>query len=221
MPIGDPTLIRVSVKEFLEGGFFGYLWATVQTPSDLYVGLLPIKHQGHLICPGGTFSGFFFSEELRFALANGYKLLIIGEAFKFQRGEITFTDLIQRLNKMKVEAHLAKQPVRRNIAKLLMNSLYGRFGMHPNEANTLLVTSTQFNSISKHLTVVNSVTAYSRMIINQYKLDAIAAGHTLYYSDTDSLVLSGPLPVNLLDDAELGKLKLEHQILEGYFVASL
>ena len=67
--------------------------------------------------------------------------------------------------------------------------------------------------------IAAAVTAYSRMIINDQKLQAIAEGLELYYSDTDSLVVNGPLPSNLIHDTELGLLKLEHKIREGYFVA--
>jgi DNA polymerase elongation subunit (family B) len=56
------------------------------------------------------------------------------------------------------------------------------------------------------------------MIINQYKLEALSLGLDIYYSDTDSLVLNGPLPESMIDSATLGKLKLEHTIKEGLFV---
>lgn len=134
MPVGAPTPTLLTPKEFKEGPFFGYLEATVQAPSSNtpggYIGLLPIRLGGRLVCPGGVFSGFFFSEELRFALANGYELRTIGEAYAFQRGDNTFLALIKKLNQMKVNAQLEGRPVLRNIAKLLMNSMYGRFGMH-------------------------------------------------------------------------------------------
>ena len=67
--------------------------------------------------------------------------------------------------------------------------------------------------------IAATITAYSRMIINQYKLDAMSLGLEVYYSDTDSLVVNGPLPPKYIDDTELGLLKLEHEIEEAYFVA--
>lgn len=70
-------------------------WAWVEAPANEYIGLLPIKHQGRLICPAGTFGGFFFSEELRFALKHGYTLRGIEQAWQFQRGENTFRTLIE------------------------------------------------------------------------------------------------------------------------------
>jgi hypothetical protein len=83
---------------------------------------LPSRRLARLGKGGGEFSGFFFSEEQRFALEHGYKLLEIGEAWAFQRGDNTFKALIEKLNHMKVTAQLEGRPVLRNIAKLLMNS---------------------------------------------------------------------------------------------------
>ena len=261
MPVGRPTPVPLTVSEFEEGKFFGYLWARVQTPADLYIGLLPIKYQGHLVCPGGTFEGLFFSEELRFALANDFKLLDIQQAWSFQRGENTFRTLIERLNAMKVQAQLNEQPVIRNIAKLMMNSMYGRFGMKMNEGIAAFVTLSGLEELARTSTIIDSIqigelnlvhylpnpapgaqvegtrkvilprpletnvpiaaaiTAYSRMIINEMKLEALNAGLHIYYSDTDSLVVNGIMPPHLIDPAELGLMKLEHKIKEGYFVA--
>jgi len=75
MPVGIPSLVTLTVQQFLEGDFFGFVEATVQAPPldtpGGYIGLVPIKLHGRLICPGGIFSGLFFSEELRFAISNG------------------------------------------------------------------------------------------------------------------------------------------------------
>ncbi|POG53951.1 DNA polymerase B [Rhizophagus irregularis DAOM 181602=DAOM 197198] len=264
MPVGMPQLVEFLTKEeFLKGEFFGFLEATVRAPANEYIGLLPIKLQGRLICPGGTFSGLFFSEELKFALENGYQLLEIKLAYSFKRGANTFLQLITQLNSMKIEAQRNSQPTIRNLAKLLMNSMYGRFGMHPTLTAHGIYTSKQMNQITpawivqnainfgelslvtlllnknwilenqgvegliKHLTnlgnntnvaIAAAVTAYSRMIINQYKLDALKLGLNLFYSDTDSLILDGPLPENYIHSATLGKLKLEHIFKEGIFV---
>lgn len=119
----------------------------MEAPANEYIGLLPIKHQGRLICPGGTFGGFFFSEELRFAIKNGYKLLGIEQAWAFKEGYNTFEGLIQRLNKMKIEAQAAGQPVLRNIAKLMMNSMYGRFGMHIEEGISVFTSLKDLNTL--------------------------------------------------------------------------
>ncbi len=62
MPVGTPTKINLTVEEFLEAYFFGYVKAIVNAPPTEYIGLLSIKYQGRLISPIGTFEGMFFSE---------------------------------------------------------------------------------------------------------------------------------------------------------------
>ena len=107
MPVGMPTLVNLTVPQFLESDFFGFVEASVQAPLPEapggYIGLLPLKLHGRLICPGGIFKGFFFSEELRFALNNGYTLLSISKAYSFLKGNNTFLGLIQTLNSMRIE----------------------------------------------------------------------------------------------------------------------
>nr|AHJ10972.1 plasmid related DNA polymerase [Rhizophagus sp. DAOM 213198] len=60
MPVGMPQLVNLTIDEFLNSDFFGFVEVVVRASSEEYIGLLPIKLQGRLICPGGTFSGFFF-----------------------------------------------------------------------------------------------------------------------------------------------------------------
>lgn len=269
MPVGVPAMIALTPSQFLESDFFGFVEATVQAPPfdtpGGYVGLLPIKHQGRLICPGGIFKGFFYSEELRFALEHGYVLSSITKAYSFERGVNTFYDLVQTLNTMKVEAQLNKQPTIRSLAKLLNNSLYGRFGMSTDLLQHAIINSNFLGQLSQHylvqsvvtlgnlylvsytlsqnslelgskgnslilqrfseglpgntnVAIAAAVTATSRMIINQFKLKALSLGLEIYYSDTDSLVLNGPLPSGDIDEAKLGKLKLEHTLKEGVFI---
>jgi len=65
MPVGAPTPVILTPDQFDQVGLFGYLIGTVRVPETQYIGLLPIRHNGRLVCPGGTFEGFFFSEEQR------------------------------------------------------------------------------------------------------------------------------------------------------------
>nr|YP_009228188.1 plasmid related DNA polymerase [Rhizophagus fasciculatus]AJK91319.1 plasmid related DNA polymerase [Rhizophagus fasciculatus] len=182
-------------------------------------------------------------------------LITNGNVIKTKNGVKT------QLNDMKITAQQNKQATIRNLAKLLMNSMYGRFGMHPTLTSNHIWTQQQIKGITKawmienriplgefelvttilnkewiletqgekglrkqlenlgnktNVAIAAAVTAHSRIIINQFKLEALALGLDLYYSDTDSLVLSGELPSEMIDSATLGKLKLEHKIKEGH-----
>lgn len=59
MPVGLPSLVNLTMREFIEGDFFGFIEATVQAPplttNGGYIGLLPLKVKGRLLW--GTFQG--------------------------------------------------------------------------------------------------------------------------------------------------------------------
>lgn len=171
MPVGIPTKFEItSLEAFLNslmsGEFFGFVKCTVKASEKEYIGILPIRLNGKLICPGGTFSGFWFSEELLFALKNGYTLLSIKEAFSFQRGVSTFKELINQLNEMKIEAQLNNQPTIRNIAKLLMNSMYGRFGMHSILEKTSIVQSSKVSEFEREFSIQKEIRFEDKSLIS-------------------------------------------------------
>jgi len=105
MPIGNPTKVDINIWSHL---FFGFVDCTVRSPPEEYIGLLSIRISGRLISPKGTFRGFFFSEELKFALNNGYKIIKIHNLIQFKKGS-AFKELIIELNNMKIEAQLNGQ----------------------------------------------------------------------------------------------------------------
>jgi hypothetical protein len=76
-------------------------------------------------------------------MENGYELIKLTKGYLFKEGKNTFLQLISQLNSMKIEAQLNKQPTIRNLAKLLMNSMYGRFGMHPSLQENHIYTEEQ------------------------------------------------------------------------------
>nr|QWO71373.1 DNA polymerase [Termitomyces sp. DKA64] len=68
-------------------------------------------------------------------------------------------------------------------------------------------------------------TAYARVHMHKTKLEILAKGGSIYYSDTDSLVTN--LTLNQLEEIipdrignTLGKLKLEYNIKEAYFISN-
>lgn len=62
-------------------------------------------------------------------------------------------------------------------------------------------------------------TAYGRIHISRFKSDILNKGGQLYYSDTDSIVTNLQLDDNMVNNKELGKLKLEHKIDRAIFIS--
>lgn len=130
-----------------------------------------------------------------------------------------------------------KSDARNVIAKLLLNSLYGRFGMSIYVLFYKLVDLATFSvedsfdevidigedhaliglgevkninnegfMLKTSVAIASAITAYARITIHKFKL---LAAENLYYTDTDSMFTSKPLPGNMVGD-KLGQMKLEY-----------
>ncbi|CAG8539458.1 1349_t:CDS:2, partial [Acaulospora morrowiae] len=213
LPVDNPVLLSLTISEFLNSQFFGFVKAIVQASSNLSIGFLSLCHQGKLLCPGGTFSELFFSEKLRFAISHGYELVSIEFAYRFNRHDNVFTSLIQQLNSIKVEAQAQGKPALRSLAIMLRNSLYGCFEMHPHINRVVLADPDQARVIASAFPIIFTIP-----FTNGYELIEFEP-MPVYYSDTDSIITDAHLPASMIHDDNLGKLKLEHKIKEEFFIA--
>lgn len=64
-----------------------------------------------------------------------------------------------------------------------------------------------------------ATTAYGRIHINKIKLYILSLGGEIYYSDTDSIVTNINLH-NLVNNLDIGELKLEHKVKKGIFISN-
>lgn len=107
------------------------------TTNDDRITLLPVIDDDKLIFPKGTFISTYTFPELRKALELGYT---IDEVYQIGYAKRTkkpfFKGYVDELYKMK------ENPIYKRSAKLLLNSLYGKFGQKANE-NTGWVTLDQ------------------------------------------------------------------------------
>jgi hypothetical protein len=157
-----------------------------------------------------------------------------------------FTDCISDLYKIRLE--YPKSDPMNYIAKIIMNSLYGRFGMEDSFTNSYIINEEEydeFESVNKdnihdvidldgnYIVQVNkSDSDLSISNINVSIASAITAyarihmskfknnsDYSLFYSDTDSIYINKELPSEYISNTELGKLKLESICDKGVFLA--
>lgn len=64
------------------------------------------------------------------------------------------------------------------------------------------------------------VTSYARIFINNIKLEILENGGSIYYSDTDSIVLDKTYLNNNWIGDNIGQFKLEYEIREAYFISN-
>jgi hypothetical protein len=67
--------------------------------------------------------------------------------------------------------------------------------------------------------ISSAVTSYSRIYMSKVKLDILAKGGSIYYTDTDSIVTNIRLDDSMIG-TEIGKFKLEHEVEEAYFISN-
>lgn len=142
MPTGAP--IFTTNKNLND--LFGFIKAKVIAPSSsqLKRAILPVKTEEGSDLARGTFIGTWFSEELKNAVKYGYKVEVIG-CYQFKRTKNVFKGYVENLYALKSSSD--ENPSRRQVAKLLLNSLYGRMGMNEILTKVKIVPKSQLSNI--------------------------------------------------------------------------
>ena len=125
MPVGEPIL---SLEKDLNK-IFGFVYGEIYCPDENSLRVPFIQNKdpfGRMSsCPRGKFKRLIFSEEIKYALKYGYKI-DIDYCYQFKRGKDLFKNYVNDHYELKKNS---KDPIQRSIAKLFLNSLYGRLGM--------------------------------------------------------------------------------------------
>ena len=142
MPGLSCTYVEFNLRSANLMDLFGYFYCEIESSLN-YLGLLPVRDKGTLIFPNGKWSGWYFSEQLKFAALNGYKINVI-KGYNFNREKDVFKSYVESLYKYKSSDN---QTIKA-ISKLLLNSLLGRFGLDINKYVTHLVDKETFMQIA-------------------------------------------------------------------------
>lgn len=131
MPVGKPTFFNGNILN-IDKNAFGFFYCKITSPDELLHPILQtrVKVNGILktIAPIGTWEDMLFSEEMYNAEKFGYKFDILwGYTFE---SENIFKDYVEFLYNLRLT--YPKSDPMNFIAKILLNSLYGRFGMDDN-----------------------------------------------------------------------------------------
>ena len=237
MPVGNVKFFSGNILD-INPNAFGFFFCKIEAPEN-------IKHpilQTHVLtdagnrtmAPIGTWTDFIFSEEMRNAQKYGYKFEIL-EGYLFESDYI-FEDYVTFL--FNLRSKYPKSDPLNFISKLLLNSLYGRFGMEdnyplidiiPNEYYQDFWDKKSDNILSELDLGENKLIIHSNSNLGEntgnvsigvaFAITAYARIYMtyyknnndfiLYYSDTDSAFTNKPLKNELIGN-ELGKMKLEN-----------
>jgi len=107
----------------------GVAQATLDVPLQ-FIPPLPCRERQHLYFPCGEMSGLWTIAELRNALRNGVRFenveWVLGSPVTFN----PFSQFVEQLFGLRA-IYLEEGDGRSNLVKLLLNALYGRFGLNP------------------------------------------------------------------------------------------
>lgn len=103
----------------------GFLKCKIEIPTDIFIPPLPVKRYGKLLFPVGKIQGTWTFEEIEKAMQMGAIVHEVIDCVYFEKSDYLFKDFIHQFEHMKVTSTGAKKL----FAKLMQNSLYGKFGM--------------------------------------------------------------------------------------------
>jgi hypothetical protein len=115
---------------------YGFIEAYVECPTTINRPFLPYRdHNNTLLFPTGSFVGVYFSEELIYARNLGYTIIPL-RGYLFEKKPSPFDSFVSSLFGSRLEAKKAGNVAMAYVYKLIMNSLYGRFGINPKSTIT-------------------------------------------------------------------------------------
>lgn len=168
---------------------FGYFYCEIETNNN-YFGLLPLHIKLGLVMSNGKWSGWYFSEQLKFAVDKGYKVKVI-KGYHFNKEENVFNEYVNDFFKIKALASRENKGSIKIIAKSLLNNLLGRFGLNIQKPVTdiisldereFLQSTREFVSEPKQVTdqdfLVTYYPAISKEICSKHNLDYIKVLNT-------------------------------------------
>lgn len=225
---------KPSVKNILHKE--GVTKCTVYCPYMKYP-LLPYRNDGKLMFPTGLFTGVWNNVELRKAIEIGYEIREVHQQLSYDSVFYPFRKYVNELYDLRLK-YREEGSNMELVVKLLMNSLYGKFAqrhlqdykvvdeefLDEEDLKKIFEGELEFDMIDgkiimKKDKICNSVftfpilssyvTSYARLLMYGYILK-----YNPVYTDTDSLICREQIP----ESKDLGKMKLEAYVKEGYIV---
>jgi hypothetical protein len=128
MPIGKPIAFEGNIRNVISNAY-GFFFCKITSPVNLEHPILQRRiktTEGIRTIAGlGTWTGWICSAEMDNAMKYGYTFEII-KGYEFKLGDI-FSEYVNKMYNLRLQ--YPKGNAMNLVAKLLMNSLYGKFGM--------------------------------------------------------------------------------------------
>ena len=211
----------------------GVSQVTIEVPK-MPIPPLPYKIKEQILFPYGTMTAWWSHIEIRNALECGCTLKKVHQCIYFVKTMRPFKGFVNDLYTLR-NKHKRNHNKMEYVTKILMNSLYGKFGEKFGERTEtfykdsvtpkMLEKSIKVEYIGDEWVDLTSiqepmahcipiwavyVSAYGRVKLHQ----TMMKHPDVIYCDTDSLITHDTIPTS----GQLGELKLEHNVSEGWVV---
>jgi len=168
-PIGKSRWSDTPADEYANNKI-GFYEVNFIPPKDLRIPILPRKKLNNGVIIGIEWSlfdgqGIYTSIDIKNALEAGYQIQFIGKALVYDKSGDVFSKYIKTFYELKGKAEKEGNDCLRSIAKLLLNSLYGKMLMSPITSSTSIINNAYdfHNFFTK-----NNLTEYA--ILNDRKI---------------------------------------------------
>lgn len=150
MPGGEPVWHGKLEGQDLDN-LFGFIEAYVVCPRTISRPFLPYRDEKNqtLLFPTGNFVGVYYSEELKYARDIGYQIIPLSGYLFEKKNSSPFESFVSNIFERRQEAKRAGNDAMSYVYKILMNSLYGRFGINPKCTITEICDSDRYNYLIK------------------------------------------------------------------------
>lgn len=234
MPAGEGVYWQGKPAPFLADSCIGFVRANVDIPEDIAIPPLPTHDpdNGKLIFPVGRLSGVWEWGELQQAMSMGVRVEEWRDSWWYEQRTL-FNDYVTDLYKYRDKSLPGFDPGLAEICKIMLNSLYGKFGMKtqrkmiyrfddPNLPDDAVPANNDpdcpvwyaektVDAAYIMPQISARVTALARVRLLRAMLSAIELGGKVYYCDTDSVLTDVRLPTG----SKLGELKDEYPEQSG------
>jgi len=229
-------------KKLIDEQKYLYIIDCVVEVPEVNIPILPYRQDGKLLFPVGSFRGCWTSIELDYAVSKGVEVKEIYKIIVWKKKEKVFKNFVDEFREMKENSFGAKK----FFAKLIQNSLYGKFGMRRHvlayekytdekrnkldEKNILnaRIRSLIGTDIIKYKKFVHAdyirpqfsafITSYARISLVKQMHRLEERGAEIYYCDTDSIVTNLEIEPEFCHEKKYGLWALERTITEGIFI---
>lgn len=168
----------------------------IEYQCKMEIPVLGYKYKNKLVFPNtkenGVLKGKYFSEEINLHIKMGGKVIKINWGIEYEELSKTFEEFVDNFLEKRKES-----PISNKIYKLILNSLYGKYGSKEkkikliakikNKSFEITTTENKENYINKNVIICAITTARARIKLYESFVETKKSGGRVLYCDTDSI----------------------------------